>query len=256
MFLFSILLAGFSCQQKESVHFEKIYNYKELYPSGKIKVLSDTINGIFEGNLKEFSENGLLNLSNNYKEGKLHGDCINYFSNGFPKSDLYYSKGNPQGIQYNFYETDSARVKDKFIFVSMPDFFEEPILVSLQKYNEQGDLIAKEQRVITYISKDTMVLGDVFSVRLKIANPKFDNYRLHIGDFNRGLILEDSTEYQSIDSKIPEFELSYTARRIGRMHIRGYIEDFKIESLSDGAYNEIGTLNNWFDIEYYVRNNR
>lgn len=246
-----LIVIGNACGKQDYIQYDD-YNYKEFYEDGSIKVLADTINGLFEGKVVEFSENGLIAYSGSYHKSLRHGVHIKYHPNGFPKSDMYYVRDTVWGIQYNYYENDSGKIKDKFILVNNPRFFDEPFMVSIKQYDKEGKLTNEKGRVVAYLEKDTVRMGEEFSIRFVLTKPEFDRYRVNIGNYSRGLILEDSADYMTYEGYGHEAELVFKATKLGVSYIRGYMDDYEIEA-NDSGYSELSTINNWFDIEYVVK---
>jgi hypothetical protein len=250
--LFLLMLVGNACDKQNNALLYSDHNYKKFHKNGAIKVLADTVNGVIEGKLMEFSENGTMTYLGYYHNALRNGIQLKYYLNGFPKYDMYYLRDTAWGIQYNYYEHDSGKVKDKFIFVNNPRFFDKPVLVNIKQYNEEGKLTNQKGRVVTYIEKDTLNIGEEFSVRFVLTKPEFDRYRVNIGNFNRGLVLDDSINFKSYEGNGHEAELVFKASKLGKNHIRGYLDDFEIRT-NDSGYSELSTINNWFDIEYIVK---
>jgi antitoxin component YwqK of YwqJK toxin-antitoxin module len=208
------------------------------------------INGRFEGVYKEFYENGKLHYLINYKNGVLHGVNIEFYKNNFPKFDMYYSNGMPYGVQYIYFENDSARIKSKLL---IGEYKKQEVLISKKEFDKNGDLIFERNRVKTKKNRDTLNIGEILTVKFKLEYPEFDRYRIHIGNFNRNFKLIDSTNYILEEGVGNEVDLFFKTSEVGRFYIRGYMEDFKIINKTDSTFETIGTLNNWFDIEYFVK---
>ena len=245
----------FACS--DSIETKKIdnevdnHNYRVYYKNGSLKAIGDTSNGKFEGEYKEYYDGGQIRYENCYKNGLLNGEVWEYYKNGNPKLNMVYRNNKPLGIQYEFYEYDSACVKTKFLFVQNKG---KEILVSKRDYDILGKVINDKSRVKTYLPKDTFNLGEKITIKFVLSNPKFDKYRIHIGNFDRTLNLIDSTGYITSSGNGHIGQMNFIAKSSGKKNIRGYMEDYKVvEEKKDQGYSTIGTLNNWFEVEYYVR---
>jgi len=252
--IIALLIFFVSCSEREQENNSNEndrFNCKEFYSDGRVKSLGDTINGKYEGLYKEFYPNGNIRYINFYKRGLLNGHIQEFFENGNPKIDMYYIMNKPMGVQYIFFESDSARVRNKFIVSRYKD---KEVLVSRIEFNERGDTISDESRVKVYLAKDTFDIGDKISMELTLNYPVFKNHRVHIGNFDRTLSLIDSIGYQTYEGLGNKASIEFSLNRKGKNVIRGYMEDFEIEKKNpDGSYTTIGTLNNWFDVEIFVK---
>jgi hypothetical protein len=246
--LFVLFIFFLSCSAKDTVHKEDIqFNCTEFYSDGKLKSHGDTINGKYEGLYKEFFPDGKIKYINFYKKGLLNGPVREYFANGNPKLDMYYFMGKPQGVQYVFFESDSAKVKNKFIVSRHKN---KEVLVSRIEFDERGDTIWDEGRVKVMLMKNTFQVGDSVSMKMQLNYPEFKYYRVHIGNFDRMLNLVDSNGYQTYEGQGNVAHVDFLLTKKGSTTLRGYIEDFEIEQVyEDSSYTTIGTLNNWFDVE-------
>lgn len=108
-------------------------------------------------------------------------------------------------------------------------------------------------RVRTNINKDTFILGEDIELELSLGNPEYDKYRVHIGNFNEYLELIDSVNYTTYGGEGNMAKVNLKASQLGDNYIRGYMEDYKIESVTDSGSTTIGTLHNWFEVEYFVK---
>lgn len=142
-------------------------------------------------------------------------------------------------------------MKNKFIVSRYKD---KEVLVSRIQFNERGDTISDERRVKAFLLNDTFDLEDKVSIKFILNYPEFKNYRVHIGNFDRTLSLVDSVGYQTYKGVGNEANIQLSLKKKGKVIVRGYMEDFEIDKRNaDGSYSTIGTLNNWFDLEFYVK---
>lgn len=249
LFVIPIFIFIINTGCKNSENYNK-HNYYEYYNDGKIRVEADTIKGQFHGILNEYYENGLIKIFSNYINGKLNGIYIGYSINGGMEVNLNYNNGNLIGVQYNYHSKIPSIMSRKTIYCENRGKCE---IVKDQEFDINGNIIREHGRVITKISKDTVAFLAKFSINFKLTYPEFNKTKVHIGKFDRSLKLIDSLNYKVYESKGHEISVNFIAKKRGKNVIRGYMEDYYIENTTDSTFSTIGTLNNWFDIEYFVK---
>lgn len=237
----------YSCSDKSG----KDHNYYEYYKDNSLKSYGDTLQGgVLDGIYHEYYKDGMIHYINNYKNGNLNGRCLEYYENGNPKNDMLYENSNPIGVQYVYYEEDSAKINYKLLLTTNKD---KQVLIAKEEFDKYGNKTKEYSRVITIIPKDTFVIGEKFEVFFKLGFPEFKTNRIHIGNFDRTFKLIDSTNYYSKKMSGNENKVILTASKLGLNNIRGYMEDFYVDSSNDSTYSEIGTMNNWFDIDFFIK---
>lgn len=248
--LFIIIL--YSCSQMNNEYNNgSKFNCKLYYDNGKLKSEGDTMLGEYDGPYREYYINGRIKYINNYKNGLLDGEQYEFFENGNPKINMYYILNKPVGIQYGYFEKDSMKIARKNIFVNFQDSI---YWVTKMEFNDRSDTIIDDSKVKIKLSNDTINLNEKLKIFFKLNYPKFNNCRVHIGNFDRSLKLIDSMEYKTYEGIGNEISVYLVFNSKGKKNIRGYIEDFKIDSKNiDGSYSTIGSLNNWFDIDIFVK---
>ena len=209
IFIFIISIFMYSCSNES----KNEHNYYEYYKNNILKSCGDTIQGgALDGIYYEYYEDGIVHYINNYKNGNLNGRCLEYYKNGNPQNDMLYNNGNPIGIQYIYFEGDSAKINYKLLLTTYRD---KQILISKEEFDKYGKKIKEYSRVITKMPKDTFVLGERFEIFFKLGFPEFKNNRIHIGNFDRTFKLIDSTNYYSKKMSGNENKAIITANKLG-----------------------------------------
>ena len=76
----------------------------EYFENGQLALLANYKNEREDGIFKTFYENGQLWEDNFYKEGELEGVQRSYFSNGKPESEVEFREGEPIGLAQTWYK--------------------------------------------------------------------------------------------------------------------------------------------------------
>ena len=74
----------------------------EYYENGQLALLANYKNENEEGIYKTFHPNGQLWQDNFFKEGELEGIQRSFYSNGQPETELEFNTGNPTGLEVVF----------------------------------------------------------------------------------------------------------------------------------------------------------
>ena len=271
-----VAFIAFSCGDKNSAREKNdtIDKYEEYYSNGKIKLISTVKKGEKIGELIEYFENGNVKSKGHFIENRLHeGECLVFYENGVLKSKTNYKNGmiNGEFVDFNkngslrycgnyinsisvgthrlFYEDDSNKIHFKFLYIN---FQGKPMLVGKKEFDHFGKLINDESNVITKMFGDTVKLGEQFEVTFILSKPKYEKCAVHIGNYDSRLNLIDSIGYSIYNGVGHKYRVILKAERLGTNVIRGYMEDYKIENSSNKGHSTIGSLNNWFEIDYFV----
>ena len=91
--LVSFLVLLESCQKNEKAYFG----------DGKIKyIIPKDWNNRIDGQAKWWYENGVMQISADYKKGELHGKVIRYYENGMKQSEASYLDNMLNGISLDY----------------------------------------------------------------------------------------------------------------------------------------------------------
>lgn len=72
-------------------------DFKSYYPDGKIKIEMTLIDGMKDGVVKVYFENGELNEIRSFKKNIMHGDWITYNENKIKVAEAHYIDGKKHG---------------------------------------------------------------------------------------------------------------------------------------------------------------
>jgi antitoxin component YwqK of YwqJK toxin-antitoxin module len=75
------------------------------YPSGAVKIEGSVVNGSLEGQVKKYTETGVLFETATYQDNLLNGEKRKYHSNGSVAVVETYVRGKIDGIAETFYDT-------------------------------------------------------------------------------------------------------------------------------------------------------
>ena len=85
--------------------------FSNFHPNGKLRQQGHlNSNGKIEGNCKEYFENGNLYKDSNMKDGLPHGNFKEYFENGKLKMDYNFENGVQHGSQNEFYDNGNKNI--------------------------------------------------------------------------------------------------------------------------------------------------
>lgn len=250
MVLLGMICCLISCEEKNTISQDEVYNFYTYHPNGNVQTCGDTLNGKFQGRYKEFYEDGTLKSLLNYKDSELDSKIITYYSSGNVSSELQYIDGLLAGSQYEYFNSHNKQIKFKLLYVIAKD---KEFLVSEKEFNQKGRIVKENSRVLVELEKDTVKLGETFKATFTLGKPEFEFNRIHLGNFDFNLNLIDSTDYITYNGAGHTGKVSISAKELGKQYIRGYMEDYMYkEVISDNEFVTIGTLNNWFEEEFFV----
>ena len=170
LILFSVLI--YACKK----------HIKESYPDGSPKT-DAYVNkaGQYDGTYQQFYQNGKIQLCKNYREGKLHGQCIEFYENG-------------KNISNALYDNDSLIYKRVYdLNGNMTDGY-----INLKKFN--FDTVAASSIHITN-GNPPLVPEQVYSAT--ISNPQIPAKYLRLFLVPGSVIYTDST-YSRFDFKLAD----------------------------------------------------
>jgi antitoxin component YwqK of YwqJK toxin-antitoxin module len=159
--------------------------FREYYNDGQLKIEGRYKNGLKEGIHSWYYSNGGLKQENELKDGVLHGFHKEYYNNGvlkkngvfvngiqdeevttyYPSGKLetkeFYKNGKSNRVFEEFYENGN-----KLMYAELKD----GVTLFYEKYDESGVLLSEYRQVdIVELNSDTIVLGELYSVVIKVA---------------------------------------------------------------------------------------
>jgi hypothetical protein len=203
----------------------------EYYPDGKIKARGFFKEGKRHGELLQYDESGKLEATVIYRDDVLDGISKIYYPSGELKRETYFSKGIPFGWSYEYWENGKRKLSRQF--VEFEDDYKRNQFIA---YNEAGAIIVDSSHYMTVSSsRDTIPLGEEIRLRFKLEAPFYGSksqLRLEVGGFDDQykLVNPEMTDTIAGDGLSAE----YTVRPIKKgMHVvRGRLEDYKVEPIS------------------------
>jgi len=88
--------------------------YKIMYPSGQVRLLSEVKEGLKDGKLVEWFENGQKKLEAIYLKGKPHGKSSFYYKNGQLEQEVELQNGLRQGKEITWFENGQVWEKTNY----------------------------------------------------------------------------------------------------------------------------------------------
>ena len=95
----------------------KLYGRYEYFESSgrNIHIIETYIDGILNGERREYYVNGITKLVENYVDGNLHGECNLYYDNGNLHKKDFYNNSNLNGETRIYYYNGNIRVIKNYI---------------------------------------------------------------------------------------------------------------------------------------------
>ncbi len=92
-----------------------INDYISYYPNGVIKSSIPVVNGVIDGKVKFYHDNGQLSCIRQFEKGKIKdGEEINYHSNGVVESKVKYKNEKMEGEVIEYYADGKIKRKTKY----------------------------------------------------------------------------------------------------------------------------------------------
>jgi len=153
-----------------------------FYPTGKPHKKYCLLNGILEGDCKEYFENGKMMKSIFYSNGKIEKEAVFYHPNGNIKEKGNYKNNRKEGVISVYRQNGSLKARD----YAVDDFVH---------YVELFDEEEQPRGIVNYIPRisiveDSIYSGDTLSVKIEIPLPedkfKLDSIYLNLDIGKRG----------------------------------------------------------------------
>lgn len=235
-FLPSVLLLLACNSNKE---FDERYNSEtglteriEYYPDGQIKARGNFKEGKKHGGFIFYYENSNLKERSVYQDDLLEGILRLYHPNGKLREETTYSKGEPIGWSYEYRENGVKHKAHQYIR------FEDRYIGNQRiRYNEAGEILPDSSHYITVSrDRDTISLGEEIRLRFKLDAPFYGSksqVRLLVGGFDEQYRLVNLAATDTINGDGLSAEYRLIPKEKGKQVIRGRLEDYKVQQISD-----------------------
>lgn len=101
----------------DHVYIDGLYegDQKEYFPSGQLRIATQYKQGERHGIHEEWYPNGVLSLHMEFVCGKKQGKMGEWFSNGNRKTDVYFEQDQMDGVQTEWHENGRLKARAEFI---------------------------------------------------------------------------------------------------------------------------------------------
>lgn len=205
IFIIICLTSLLSCEGNK----EKVY-----YANGQLEYEVSIENGLREGRLTKYYEDGTVKGWSNWKQGQLNGESLFLFKNGQIEQKHNYIDG-VRCCKSEFFSEDGALIEVQYLN-------ENGTLIDYIKYGADGkqkrDVSSKKAIVI--VESDTISYGESFNAIIRLGNREFDRIEVFLGDPNDKYILKNP-KLSKIDSITAK--LNYKDYEVGENTVTGVV---------------------------------
>ena len=135
LILIFVMLGAAGFFTSVSADEDSVFKVKEAYyESGQLESSGEVSfdDGVYQGILKEYYENGKLKSETNFRDGKINGIVRDYYESGQLLSEANFKDGKADGLRKKYYENGTLESE-----VSFKDGKE----ISRKEYDKKGKLV-------------------------------------------------------------------------------------------------------------------
>jgi len=242
-----LIVLQFGCTDKRTI--KKVYNKEGVlleeieyhnnqidgtritYDSNNFKIVSKWENGVQNGEVITYDENG--NLLNKYfvKSGVIDGVFRIFYETGNIAEKLYYKDGKLRGRQYKYYnEKNKLASYEDCYFIN-----NKKLCFSKTLFKKNQELVHQKLGVLVDEQQDSIFTkGEDAHFNFKVVGADYDFTKIIIGDFTKDFSIEGSVELDTIyRTDNLDFSLSINTSETGSFVNRFKIENEKVIERTD-----------------------